>query len=127
MINARTLSPKWQRGRAVLKMEITPAGETVFGGPTNVDVLYHQGPVVGPAHVSDLPPYQTLAWFRTEVASNNTPVGIMINSPAIFAGQYKQGRVICISPHPEQTETLDYIVPQAVKWVTPSTLTASLP
>jgi len=121
VINARTLSPKWERGRAILKMEITSAGEAIIGGPTNLEVMYHQGPVVGPARVSDLPPYQTLVWFRTEVASNNTPAGIMINSPAIFAGQYKQGRVVCISPHPEQTEGLDYIVPQAVNWAAPAT------
>lgn len=120
IINARTLSPKWQRGRAVLKMELTSDGEEILGGPTNLNVLYHQGPVVGPASAPDLPAYVPLAYFRTEVASNGTPRGIMINSPAIFAGQFKQGKVVCISPHPEQTAGLDYIVPQAVKWVTPT-------
>lgn len=118
IINAKTLSPKWQRGRAVLKMELTPTGEDILGGEKNVDVVYHQGPIVGPASATNLPPYETLAYFRTEVASNNTPVGIMINSPAIFAGAYHKGKVICISPHPEQTEGLEYIVPQAVQWVT---------
>lgn len=117
IINAHTLSPKWQRGRAVLKMEITPPGAAILGGPTNVEVMYHQGPVVGPAREQGLPAYDTLAWFRTEVASNNTPAGIMINSPAIFAGTFQHGRVVCISPHPEQTPGLDYIVPQAVNWV----------
>jgi len=120
IINARTLSPKWQRGRAVLKMELTTNGEEIIGGPTNLDVLYHQGPVVGPASAPDLPAYVPLAFFRTEVSSNGTPRGIMVNSPAIFAGQFKQGRVVCISPHPEQTAGLDYIVPHAVKWVTPT-------
>jgi putative intracellular protease/amidase len=119
IINAKTLSPKWARGRAVLKMELTPTGEGILGGATNVDVMYHQGPVVGPADATNLPPYEPLAYFRTEVASNNTPVGIMINSPAIFAGQYKSGKVVCISPHPEQTEGLEYIVPHAVNWVAP--------
>ena len=124
IINARTLSPKWQRGRATLKMELTPPGAEILGGATNVDVVYHQGPIVGPAGVTNLPPYETLAYFRTEVSSNNTPVGIMINSPAIFAGQYQAGKVVCISPHPEQTEGLEYIVPQAVSWVAPATLKA---
>jgi predicted deacylase len=124
IINAKTLSPKWQRGRAVLKMELTPTGAEILGGPAHVDVVYHQGPVVGPANATNLPPYQTLAYFRTEVASNNTPVGIMIDSPAIFAGQYKQGKVVCISPHPEQTEGLEYIVPQAVNWVAPAAVKA---
>ena len=119
IINARTLSPKWQRGRAVLKMELTPSGAGILGGETNVDVVYHQGPVVGPASATNLPPYETLAYFRTEVASNDTPKGIMINSPAIFAGQFKSGKVICISPHPEQTPGLEDIVPNAVNWVAP--------
>jgi predicted deacylase len=124
LINAKTLSLKWQRGRAVLKMELTPTGAEILGGPANVDVVYHQGPIVGPANVTNLPPYSALAYFRTEVASNNTPVGIMIDSPAIFAGQFKQGKVVCISPHPEQTEGLEYIVPQAVNWVTPAAVKA---
>ena len=102
-------------------MELTPAGAAMLGGPTNVDVLYHQGPVVGPANATNLPPYEVLAYFRTEVASNNTPAGIMINSPAIFAGQFKSGKVVCISPHPEQTAGLEYIVPQAIHWVTSAT------
>ena len=124
LINAKTLSPKWKRGRAELKMELTPAGGEIFGGPTNLDVLYHQGPVVGPAGVTNLPPYEPLAYFRTEVASNDTPKGIMINSPAIFAGTFQKGRVLCISPHPEQTAGLEYIVPQAVNWVAPSAAAA---
>ena len=65
LINADTLSPKWQRGRAVLKMEITQPGAEIFGGEkTNLEVLYHNGPVVGPAADTNLPPYETLAFFR---------------------------------------------------------------
>lgn len=124
IINARTLSPKWQRGRAVLKMELTHEGSGILGGAANVNVMYHQGPVVGPANDTNLPPYEPLAFFRTEVAENKTPAGIMINSPAIFAGHYKSGKVICISPHPEQTEGLEYIVPHAVNWVASDSLNA---
>jgi predicted deacylase len=121
IINARTLSPKWERGRATLKMELTHAGAELLGeGETNLAVLYHNGPVVGPAEVSTLPPYEPLAFFRTEVAEHDTPKGIMVNSPAIFAGHFKQGKVICISPHPEQTEGLEYIVPHALEWVAPT-------
>jgi predicted deacylase len=122
IINARTLSPKWNRGRAVLKLEVTPDGQKILGGETNIDCMYHQGPIVGPASDTNLPPYDVFAWFRSEVASNDTPKGIQINSPAIFAGQYKSGKVVCISPHPEQTAGLEYIVPQAVNWVTPASI-----
>ena len=119
IINARTLSPRWKRGRAVLKMELTPAGAAILGGPTNLEVLYHQGPIVGPADDTNLPPYVPLAYFRTEVAFNDTPKGIMINSPAIFAARYQKGKVLCISPHPEQTSGLEYLLPRAVTWVAP--------
>ena len=124
IINARTLSPKWARGRAVLKMELTDPGVNILSGAKNVDVVYHQGPVVGPASATNLPPYEVLAYFRSEVSSNDTPKGIQINSPAIFAGQFKAGKVICISPHPERTDGLEYLVPHAVSWVTPSTVRA---
>lgn len=120
IINAHTLSPKWQRGRATLKLEVTPAGEKILGGETNIDCIYHQGPIVGPFSATNLPPYDVLAWFRTEVASNDTPKGIQINSPAIFSATFEKGRVVCISPHPEQTEGLEYIVPNAVGWVAPT-------
>jgi hypothetical protein len=118
LINAKTLSSKWRRGKTVLKIELTPPGFGILGGTrTNLDVLYHNGPIVGPANAGNLPPYEPLAYFRDEVASNDTPRGIMINSPAIFAGQFQRGKVICISPHPEQTDGLDYIVAGAVRWV----------
>lgn len=120
LINARTLSSKWRRGKSVLKMELTPEGSKILGGTNTLNVLYHNGPVVGPAQAGGLPAYEPLAFFREEVASNNTPKGIMLNSPAIFAGQFKQGKVVCISPHPEQTAGLEYLVPQAVKWVAPA-------
>lgn len=120
LINAKTLSSKWRRGKSMLKMELTQPGAEVLGGAmTNLTVLYHNGPVVGAAHAENLPPYETLAYFREEVSSNDTPKGIMINSPAIIRGQFKRGKVICISPHPEQTAGLEYLVTGAVKWVAP--------
>jgi putative intracellular protease/amidase len=120
LINARILSPKWQRGKAVVKLEITPDGKGILGAQTSrLDCLYHNGPVVGTAGATDLPPFQTLALFRSEVSSNDAPAGIMVNSPAIFAADFKQGKVLCFSPVPEQTGGLDYMVLNAVNWVKP--------
>jgi len=65
-----------------------------------------------------LPDYEVLAFFRTEIAEKNAPIGIMVNSPAIVAGRCGKGRVICSSPHPEQTPGLEDFVPRAVAWVT---------
>ena len=52
----------------------------------------------------------------TEVASNDTPVGVMINSPALIAAPFKKGRVVFCSPHPEQTKGLEDLIPHAVAW-----------
>jgi predicted deacylase/putative intracellular protease/amidase len=117
LVNARTVSPKWRRGRGDVKMELTATGSSILGGQAGrVDVRYVNGPIVAPAGKEELPPFDTLAYFRTELAENDTPVGVMVNSPAIFSGAYNTGRVVCISPHPEQTDGLEEIVPRAVAW-----------
>lgn len=122
LINAKTVSPKWQRGRAMVKVEMTDPGRAILGERVGqFDCRYVNGPIVAPDNKPTLPPFETLAYFRTEVSSNGAPVGVMINSPAIFSAQYELGRVVCVSPHPEQTDGLHDIVPNAVWWVTPQT------
>ncbi len=118
LINARTVSPKWQRGTGTVQLELTETGGTILGrraGP--FDVRYANGPIVKADDKPDLPPFETLAYFRSELARNDAPVGVMVNAPAIFCAPYKQGRVVCVSPHPEQTVGLEEFVPRAVNWV----------
>ena len=118
LIDAVTASPKWQRGRGNVEMELTDAGLKIMGDPEGrFAVHYENGPIVKPAGREDLPDYEPLAWFRTELAENDTPVGLMVNSPAVFAGPFGRGRVACVSPHPEQTDGLDHLVPRLVSWV----------
>lgn len=117
LINAKTTSSRWRRGVGSVKLELTDPGRAILGErPGEFDVRYVNGPVIEPANRTDLPPFEALALFRTELAMNDTPAGIMVNSPAIFASQYLQGRVVCISPHPEQTSGLEDFVPRAVLW-----------
>lgn len=120
LVNARTVSPKWQRGRGPVKLELTEPGRIVLGERTaTFDCLYANGPIIAPDTKTNLPAFETLAYFRSEYASNGAPAGVMINSPAIVRGQYQQGRVVCVSPHPEQTDGLQDIVPNAILWVAP--------
>ncbi len=117
ILDAKTVSPKWERGRATLQMELTERGRQWLGdrsGP--FDVRYHNGPVVAPAQIDSLADYEPLAVFRTEVANNGAPPGVMVNSPAIAAGRCGQGRVLFISPHPEQTPGLEDLVLRAAVW-----------
>ncbi|MCX7045809.1 MAG: BPL-N domain-containing protein [Candidatus Sumerlaeota bacterium] len=117
IINAKTVSPLWRRGRGTVKAELTDEGRKTLGdrsGP--FEILYVNGPILMPAAAKDLPPYQTWAIFRTEMAKNNTPAGVMTGSPAIIASTCGKGRVVCISPHPEQTKGLEDFIRRAVTW-----------
>ena len=77
LINAKTLSPLWKRGTAMVKIELTDRGREILGPLRGeLNCLYFQGPIVGPASAQELPKYEPLAFFRSEVAKNNTPKGI---------------------------------------------------
>ena len=118
VLDAKTASPKWRRGEGTVRIELTERGREVFGAPTGqFDVRYVNGPILAPANVASLPDFEPLAFFRTELAKNDTPVGLMVNSPAIVAGTCGKGRVLVSSPHPEQTAGLEHFVPKAVRWV----------
>jgi putative intracellular protease/amidase len=117
ILDAKTVSPKWQRGEATLKMELTPAGRGILGDhPAPLDVRYQNGPVITPASLDTVPDYEVLAYFRTEIAKNQTPVGLMVDSPAIASARYGQGRVLFVSPHPEQTSGLEDLVQRGAQW-----------
>ncbi len=101
---ARMPSPKWDRGRAELKVELTPEGQTFFGeSETHFIMHYANGPVLFPDAACGLPPFEVLAYFRAEIAENGTPPGLQIDTPAIVRAQYGRGRVVLFSPHPEES------------------------
>jgi predicted deacylase len=119
ILDAKTASPKWMRGTGLVKLELTPRGREILGDKSGeFDCKYANGPILVPALIESLPDYEPLAFFRTELAKNDTPAGIMVNSPAIVAGRCGKGRVIVISPHPEQQPGLEDFIPRAVAWVT---------
>jgi len=117
ILDAKTKSSRWQRGAGTVKVEATQECRNILGSVEDVlDIRYASGPVIEPAGIGEIPDYVTLASFRTELARNGTPEGIMVGSPAVAAGRYGRGRVICFSPHPEQTQGLDGWVLRAVRW-----------
>jgi cytosolic carboxypeptidase protein 6 len=118
LLDARTVSPKWRRGVGDVKMELTEAGRRILGDLRGEqDVWYANGPILEPAELPEIEDYEVLAWFRTELADNDTPPGIMVGSPAILSGALGKGRVVCFSPHPEQTKGLEGLVESAISWV----------
>lgn len=117
ILNASTVSAKWQRGSGYLDMELTPAGSGLLGDARGIfKVRYNNGPVIKPGESTELPAFTTLSLFRSEVAENGAPVGVMVNSPAQVISAFGKGRVFISSPHPENTPGLEHLIPRAVLW-----------
>ena len=119
ILDAKVIDRKhWRRGKALVKVELTAEGLRRLGGrPGLFDVRYANGPLLAPAERADIPDYTPLAHFRSEVAKNGAPTGVMINTPAMVAGLWGKGRVFVSSPHPESTPGLaPTLVQNAVLW-----------
>ena len=117
ILNASTVSSKWQRGKAFLDSEITDEGHKILGDVKGIfKVRYGNGPVIKPAERKDIPPYTTITVYKSEIALNGTPVGVMVNSPAQAVGAFGKGRVFISSPHPENTPGLEHLLPRGVLW-----------
>ena len=108
----------WYRGKSSsVKMELTDAGRERFPNlpETVVDVTYQNGPIVWPKNDPDIEDYRVLAYFRSEKVLYPPQEGTMVDSPAILEGNFGEGRVIAVSPHPEATEGLESIIELAVR------------
>ena len=108
----------WYRGpSAIVKMELTESGQKILGNQKGAfSVRYHNGPIMSPMGLESLGTFRTLANFRSEVSRYAPQKGTMVNTPAIIAGEYGRGRVLCISPHPESSKALHTLVQNAIRW-----------
>lgn len=117
VLDAKTKSSKWARGVGDVKIEFTPRGREILKMPAGLlDIRYANGPVFDAAANAGVPDFETLAVFRSELAENGAPAGIQTGSPAMVAGVYGKGRVLCSSPHPEQQAGMETFIAHAVKW-----------
>jgi glutamine amidotransferase-like uncharacterized protein len=117
ILNAKS-APKWRRGKGMVKIEVTPLGEQSTSLPAKIqEVLYNNGPILTPDQREDLPKFETLAFYRTEMSKMGATKGAMVNTPAIVSGSCGKGRVMISGPHPEQTAGMEKFVERAVKWV----------
>jgi type 1 glutamine amidotransferase len=117
ILNASTVSSKWMRGSGYVDLEVAHDGRPILGDVGEVfKVRYNNGPIIKPSAKVDLPSYRALSFFRTEVAKNGTPVGVMVDSPAQAVSTYGKGRVFISSPHPENTPGLEFLIPRGILW-----------
>jgi hypothetical protein len=117
ILNASTVSSKWERGQAFVDLQVTDEGRKLLGNVAGTfKVRYHNGPIIKPARRTDLPAYTPVTLFRSEIAEHGSPVGVMVNSPAQALGTFGKGRVFISSPHPENTPGLEHLIPRGVLW-----------
>ncbi len=116
ILNAKVMDRKhWARGKGQVLIQVDEVGQNLLGfSGEHVDIRYAQGPLLAPDNKPDLPAYTELAKFETEIAENGAPPGVMIGKTAMAMSTYGKGRVICSSPHPEQTKGLEIIIRNAV-------------
>ncbi len=118
LVAADTVDSKhWARGSGPVDIELTDEGRKILGNYQGLQsVRYANGPLLGPAKdPRGVAPYTVLAHYRSDMAKN-VPGGVMPGTPAMIAGTYGEGRVLCFSPHPEYTEPLKGMIVRAVTW-----------
>lgn len=119
IVSAKTISQtEWKRGKGFVDLELTGDGTEIFGDVDEIfKCRYSSGPLFQSIKSGDLPPFKTLAHFRSEISENGVTEGVMVNTPAIISAEYKKGKVLLMSTHPENTPGLEHMIPRALMWI----------
>jgi putative intracellular protease/amidase len=67
VLDAKTVSPKYNRGKAQVEVEFTAKGQEITGlkAESKVNMLYANGPIYCPAKMDAIPDFEPLAFYRT--------------------------------------------------------------
>ncbi|PQO44183.1 BPL-N domain-containing protein [Blastopirellula marina] len=107
----------WARGTGEVSLALTPTGSDLLQCEADkIKVYYGQGPLLVPHNSPDLPGYEVLATYETEIAKKGAPVGAMVGTHAIVRTMYEDGRVICFSPHPEKSGGPNFLMMEGIRW-----------
>jgi glutamine amidotransferase-like uncharacterized protein len=118
LIDARVIDDEhWARGVGKVTLNLPTEGQSALGTQDkSTEMHYENGPLLGPANQKNIPDFESLATFDTEIRKNNAPVGIMKGTTAIARGQFGDGRVVCFSTHPEKSRGKEMFVAEMVRW-----------
>ncbi len=119
ILNAETVSiTEWKRGEGFVDLELTDEGRSILGDVSELfKCRYSSGPLLKPLNMEGLPPFITMAYFRSEISENGVTEGVMINTPAALYSTYEKGKVFAISTHPENTPGLESFIPRILHWL----------
>lgn len=127
ILDAKVMDRKhWARGKGTVELALSESGQELLQVEGDrLEIYYGQGPLLAPANNPNIPDFDSLATFNTEIAKNGAPKGVMKGTTAIARGKYGKGRVICFSPHPELTKGLEHFVQLAISEVEKSRIPAT--
>ncbi len=119
LLNAKVVDRKhWARGHGPVQITFTDQGRKILAPKdSQTQIVYWQGPLLAPGDKKDLPAFDTLARYETEIAQNGAPKGVMKGTVAIAAGTFGKGRVVCFGPHPEKKDSTQDLLKSALKWL----------
>jgi len=114
LINAgRWDSDNWARGEGFVEIQPTGSDEA-----KPLRIRFENAPVFVPSKKGlDLPPYVSLATFRTDLTAEPVNRESIVGKDAIIAAPYGKGRVVLFGPHPELTPGLEQHYQNALRWV----------
>lgn len=105
----------WNRGVGPVKMSLLPKGVQLFGRSLKqARVHFQNGPIIKRLSSSKNSNFAILARYDTELAYFPVQRGTMAKTPAMVKTTYGKGRVILMSPHPEFTEGLEWMILKAL-------------
>jgi N-formylglutamate amidohydrolase/putative intracellular protease/amidase len=108
----------WARGFGTVALGLSATGRKHLGvSKSELDIYYHQGPLLAPAENPDIEDYSEWGTFRGDVVKEGVPNGVMPGTTAIAAASHVAGRVVCFSPHPEKTAGQSRLVVVAIRWL----------
>ncbi|QDT12621.1 Penicillin-binding protein 4* [Planctomycetes bacterium K23_9] len=113
----------WARGTGNVNVKLSPTGSLLLGhNDDQIEIQYAQGPLLGRPEWDDeeVPNYESLGVFDSEIAKKKAPRGVMKGTSAIVRARYGTGRVFCFSPHPELTPGIEHLIALSVDWLAPS-------
>ncbi|MBR9801336.1 MAG: BPL-N domain-containing protein [Rubinisphaera brasiliensis] len=118
LLNAKVFDrAHWARGTGDVTLTLSDTGKELLKNDSeDITVYYGQGPLLIPDTKEDLPAYEPLAEYATEIAKKGAPSGVMIGTTAIARAPYGSGRVICFSPHPESRVETEHLIREGILW-----------
>jgi len=117
LLPVHSIREYYNRGRGLISFTTTSEGKEIF--PELKDrkesfVQYYDGPMYQDIDSSK---FKIIATINSDIATKNGfPTGVSTGKPAFGIANYKNGRVIMSTGHPEATSGMRWMVPRMARW-----------